>query len=554
MASAGLVVRDSGIVRPALSSKSGRLSSGQTASSSFSDIGIVLPSLHLGSFSNMTLTSLPGTPDTSVASSPDKQLAQDPSSLLAVDGRSPTTQPRGDQQQQQLTADNLSSWQAQDAVGRGAPGDYSAGSRRPSSSSQLSRLSASGQLLSSSPTRLDQSSALGGSSERAHTPSTIAGGSYNRMLPTPIASTVSSSQTGRTPTQEDVPTIQQQPQRATSLSLEDEDDEEENSFNPPASPPVRSANSNGRSISSANDRARANADSGTPQLKVVNGQHATPRRVESVEYATGSSPNVYDSPSSWIPSPSSSTPYQGPSTRGSTRQSSPPPPRGAAPPETSQSMYMPSSQNQQYQQQQHVSYPIADASMLPPAHSQTLPTVTSSRTPRPVSQSRAPQTQSYASAAWQGPYPPLSTPPQSSQMAGMYSSRVPPPSAIPVGQPAPVQQAQFAQKVVPPEEVCIECMMRDRDMADVDVTGPGVWERESDVWYEELVRREVEEARRGIVPSENSGKPRAKGGLLTEANVAVWLTMVSAFFPLLFLGSGNRKSTSTYSGVCFMCC
>lgn len=69
-------------------------------------------------------------------------------------------------------------------------------------------------------------------------------------------------------------------------------------------------------------------------------------------------------------------------------------------------------------------------------------------------------------------------------------------------------------------------MMRDRDMADVDVTSRGIWERESDVWYEELVRREVENARRGIVPNENSGKPRAKGGMLTEANIAVWLTMV----------------------------
>lgn len=71
--------------------------------------------------------------------------------------------------------------------------------------------------------------------------------------------------------------------------------------------------------------------------------------------------------------------------------------------------------------------------------------------------------------------------------------------------------------------------MRDRDMADVDVLSPGVWERESDVWYEELVRREVEEARRGIVPSENSGKPRARGGLLTEANIALWLTMVCPY-------------------------
>lgn len=72
-------------------------------------------------------------------------------------------------------------------------------------------------------------------------------------------------------------------------------------------------------------------------------------------------------------------------------------------------------------------------------------------------------------------------------------------------------------------------MMRDRDMADVDVTSPGAWERESDVWYEELVRREVEESRRGIVPSENSNKPRSKGDPLLEANLTVWLTMVRTF-------------------------
>lgn len=87
--------------------------------------------------------------------------------------------------------------------------------------------------------------------------------------------------------------------------------------------------------------------------------------------------------------------------------------------------------------------------------------------------------------------------------------------------------------------------MRDRDMADVDVSTPGVWERESDVWYEELVRREAEEARRGIVPSENSGRPRAKGGMLTESNIAVWLTMVrtSPHFSYQISDGIDRAST-----------
>ena len=95
---------------------------------------------------------------------------------------------------------------------------------------------------------------------------------------------------------------------------------------------------------------------------------------------------------------------------------------------------------------------------------------------------------------------------------------------------ANVARPQFAQKVVPPEEVCIECMMRDRDMADVDVTSPGIWERESDVWYEELCRKEEEEARLGIFPSQFSNKPRAYGDQLTEANLQVWLTMVCESF------------------------
>lgn len=38
----------------------------------------------------------------------------------------------------------------------------------------------------------------------------------------------------------------------------------------------------------------------------------------------------------------------------------------------------------------------------------------------------------------------------------------------------------------PPEEVCLECMMRDRDLADVHVTGPGAWDRGSDADWDEL--------------------------------------------------------------------
>jgi hypothetical protein len=42
------------------------------------------------------------------------------------------------------------------------------------------------------------------------------------------------------------------------------------------------------------------------------------------------------------------------------------------------------------------------------------------------------------------------------------------------------------------EEVCLECMMRDRDLADVVVAGEGAWERDSDVAWKDLKERERE--------------------------------------------------------------
>lgn len=48
-----------------------------------------------------------------------------------------------------------------------------------------------------------------------------------------------------------------------------------------------------------------------------------------------------------------------------------------------------------------------------------------------------------------------------------------------------------ALKPQPPAEVCVECMMRDRDMADVDVVGPGVWARKSDADFEEAMAAEA---------------------------------------------------------------
>ncbi|KAF8274444.1 hypothetical protein EI94DRAFT_1794235 [Lactarius quietus] len=89
--------------------------------------------------------------------------------------------------------------------------------------------------------------------------------------------------------------------------------------------------------------------------------------------------------------------------------------------------------------------------------------------------------------------------------------------------PKPINPV-FTTQPLPPEEVCVECAMRDQDMADVDVTSPGIWARESDVHYEDLLRRELEEEAMGVPPQELQ-RPRARGGRLTEANLKLWLTL-----------------------------
>ncbi|KAH7923738.1 hypothetical protein BV22DRAFT_1092349 [Leucogyrophana mollusca] len=95
----------------------------------------------------------------------------------------------------------------------------------------------------------------------------------------------------------------------------------------------------------------------------------------------------------------------------------------------------------------------------------------------------------------------------------------------PAAAPDPINPILSPNPPVPPEEVCVECAMRDQDMADVTVVGPGVWDRESDVLYEELLRREQEEEALGVISSECSTRPRARGGRLTEQNLKVWATM-----------------------------
>lgn len=70
--------------------------------------------------------------------------------------------------------------------------------------------------------------------------------------------------------------------------------------------------------------------------------------------------------------------------------------------------------------------------------------------------------------------------------------------------------------------------MRDQDMADVNVTSPGVWARESDVHYEDLLRRELEEEAMGV-SSRDSHLPKARGGRLSEPNLKLWHSLVRLF-------------------------
>jgi hypothetical protein len=93
--------------------------------------------------------------------------------------------------------------------------------------------------------------------------------------------------------------------------------------------------------------------------------------------------------------------------------------------------------------------------------------------------------------------------------------------------PAPVNPISTLQPL-PAEEVCAECAMRDQDLADVDVTSPGIWARESDVHYEDLLRRELEEQAMGV-SSRDSHLPKARGRRLLEPNLKLWNSLVRLF-------------------------
>ena len=81
------------------------------------------------------------------------------------------------------------------------------------------------------------------------------------------------------------------------------------------------------------------------------------------------------------------------------------------------------------------------------------------------------------------PFPPSSSPPRGHRKDGT--------AALGAIAPAAVQQRERPDASRPlGQEVCLECLMRDRDMADIAVTGPGVWSRASDADFEEALRAE----------------------------------------------------------------
>lgn len=92
--------------------------------------------------------------------------------------------------------------------------------------------------------------------------------------------------------------------------------------------------------------------------------------------------------------------------------------------------------------------------------------------------------------------------------------------------PNPVNTIYSPTPLVHQEEVCVECAMRDQEMADIDVSSPTAWERDSDVAFNECLQREVAEEAAGVVNIDPT-RPKIRGDRLTEQNVEVWLTMVS---------------------------
>ncbi|PWZ01620.1 hypothetical protein BCV70DRAFT_236275 [Testicularia cyperi] len=119
-----------------------------------------------------------------------------------------------------------------------------------------------------------------------------------------------------------------------------------------------------------------------------------------------------------------------------------------------------------------------------------------------------------------GPYPVFASPASAPQKVGarqypglMAQRSLVPPFELqhrPDGLPSGLIGPDGVRRSINDPEVCLECMMRDEDMIDVRVLGEGVWERESDKYFEEAVRIEAEEDAR-LSGIERSSESRSSG-------------------------------------------
>jgi hypothetical protein len=125
------------------------------------------------------------------------------------------------------------------------------------------------------------------------------------------------------------------------------------------------------------------------------------------------------------------------------------------------------------------------------------------------------------------------------------------PSASAPFPPSPPRKYLPPTGPVLPKEICVECMMRDEDMADVDVQSPGAWDRESDIEFWDALRAEEFDDRTGSSEDgygrfgrsagssrESSSHDRdrlarakkriGRGHPLTTASLKLWTSMVSS--------------------------
>ncbi|KII92385.1 hypothetical protein PLICRDRAFT_154861 [Plicaturopsis crispa FD-325 SS-3] len=183
------------------------------------------------------------------------------------------------------------------------------------------------------------------------------------------------------------------------------------------------------------------------------------------------------------------------------------------------------------QQQQQPAHQTQNPSDAPPASENPSPLLPS--TPRHPMLPAAGVGAGPSTNSTYGPIVPLSASPVYEPVRGMAipissnprASAQYPTYITPAASPSPVNPI-YQPPAQRGEEICVECAMRDQDMEDVDVTSPGVWERESDALYEDLKQREREEEASGTLTSEShSSRPRAKGGRLTEPNLKLWQSM-----------------------------